>query len=392
MKYTSIFCLKSRIRESKREVGGANNYPARTMDNPEGGFIALPYFDNHIKNMIAPGQRGEMESKEKGGGWGMDSPHVPMDGKNFGNDFFPVFSPFMKNIVHSVNKAKKHKQASTKPEKPKAPKALNLKKGPAFKKLHANPHPILAECCNRILGRPTKREAISATSFPLATAGGQKKRESALKILSSRFREAIAVKNGIPNRFRVVLIEEGMGNSNDAYYYTRQALESAVEVFNGAKVYVDHPTAEEEEIRPERSTRDAVGHYENLSVETAPEGGQAWLCADLDILPVKATELQRAQMVRAIQNAAKFPGKDFIGLSINASGPSEETPIENVIATAPEGAKQKLVDAQASDGIETVKVVSKINRAVSCDLVTEAGAGGKILNIIGGNTDGQKAG
>ena len=50
----------------------------------------------------------------------------------------------------------------------------------------------------------------------------------------------------------------------------------------------------------------------------------------------------------------------------------------------------KLAEAK-ENGIESVKVVRKIKSAVSCDLVTEAGAGGKILNFIeGGNHNGKK--
>ncbi len=319
----SIFCLSTRMREAK-ERGGPNPGPSKVTPNPEGGNIFTPFMASNRKKMA-----------ESGGGWGFNTPHIKVDGAQFGNDFIPLFGPFMRKIM-------KHK------------------------------------------------ECDSSSMTPAVTAGGQKRqRESKLKFVISNFRESAAPSGeGIPNKFRVVLIEEGMGNSSDAYYYTREALESAIEVFNGLKIMADHPTDEEEQIRPERSTRDTLGHYENLGVEQLSEG-QSVLCADLDIVPSQDTEWARARMVRAIENAPKFPGKDFVGLSINASGPSAETPIEDVISMAPEGAKQKLIDAQ-NEGIETVKVVSKINRARSCDLVTEAGAGGKFLNIIGGDTDGQK--
>ncbi len=250
----------------------------------------------------------------------------------------------------------------------------------------ARPHPIFAEC-GKLMGQ-TMKQCDSSSMTPAVTVAGQKKqRESKLTIMTSRFRESNGSGGTAANKFRVVLIQEGMGNSNDAYYYTREALESAISVFNGLKIMADHPSLDEEETRPERSTRDILGHYENLSVDQ-DEAGQAALYADVDILPSADTEWARARMVRAIENSEKFPDRDFVGLSINASGPSQETPIADVIEMAPDGAKQKLIDAQES-GIETVKVVSKINRAVSCDLVTEAGAGGKILNIIGGS-DGQK--
>ncbi len=371
-KFTSVFSL--------RETGGAFNYPAKVIDNPEGGFIAFPFFNDHVKNLIAPGQIAE------GGGHGLSDPSLVRAGTTFGNDFFSIFN--LAKVV-SQSKEKGAKGGGGKPVKPKAPKRPSK---PAHKKLHANPHPILAEC-EKLMGRlfSHQSECDSSSMTPLVTVPGQgKKKESKLRIMTSNFRESIKSGPGLPTKFRVVLIQEGMGNSNDAYYYTREALESGVEVFSGLKIMVDHPSEEEERIRPERSTRDVIGHYENLSVENDPEGGQAMLCADLSLLDASDTELARAQMVRAVENSAKFPGRDFIGLSINASGPSAETPIEDIMGVAPEGAKAKLIEAQ-QEGISILRVVSKINRAVSCDLVTEAGAGGKILQIIGG-ADGKKAG
>lgn len=369
-----------RSKSESQEKGGAFNFPARSVDNPEGGFTDIPIFGNYF-NLLPKGQR-QSKHKEKAGNWGLGGPSVVKPNPQGGILMFPLFGPGFKQISE-----KGAKGGAKKPEKPKEPKPLRPRKGkPVHKKLHANPHPILAEC-GMLLGQGLgKKECDSSSMTPLVTVPGQtRKRESNFNIVTSRFREAAG--QGMPNKFRVVLIEEGMGNSTDAYYYSRDALESAVQVFNGLKIYADHPTNQEESDRPERSTRDVLGHYENLKVELSADG-QAQLCADVDILPCRDTEWARACMLRAVENAKKFPDRDFIGLSINASGPSEERPIDDVISLAPQGARQKLLDAQA-EGIETVKLVSQINRAVSCDLVTEAGAGGKILNVIGG-ADGQK--
>lgn len=54
----------------------------------------------------------------------------------------------------------------------------------------------------------------------------------------------------------VIIVE---GESANERIYTRQALNSGVAVFSGAKLFVDHPTAFEESQRPERSVRDVVG-------------------------------------------------------------------------------------------------------------------------------------
>lgn len=228
--------------------------------------------------------------------------------------------------------------------------------------------------------KQAKKEADSGTGFVAQQVSGVK-RES-FKFHTHRFSEASVRNVDNPTKFRVVLLEEGLGNSNDAFYYSKEALDSAISIFTGAKIYADHPTMEEEQIRPERSTRDILGHFENLSVETS-DSGSAILCGDVDTIPSSDCDWARALMIRAVENSEKFPGKEFIGLSINAAGDSESVSIDEVISKAPKGAKPKLEEAK-KNGIESVKVVRKINAAVSCDLVTEAGAGGKILNIIQG--------
>lgn len=370
MTFMSIFCLNK-----FKEHGTQITYPAKKVDNPEGGFYMMPLIDEYLKLV----KQKMSQSKERGGA--QNYPAKKVDNPEGGFVMVPFFG-----------KLTKQSEASTKPVKPKKPKPIRPPKGvPAHKKLHANPHPILAEC-EALMGKFMQRkqcEADSASITPAVTAAGQgKQKETSLKIMASQFKEAKAATSALPNKFRVVLLQEGMGNSHDAFYYSREALESAVPVFQGQKIFADHPTEDEEQVRPERSTRDILGHYENLAVEDN-DAGQGQLCGDVNILPSDDCEWARHCMVRAVENAKKFPDNPFIGLSINASGPSEKLPIADVIGMAPDGAKQKLLDAQSS-GIEIVRVVSKINRAVSCDLVTEAGAGGKILNSIEGDTDGQK--
>lgn len=221
-----------------------------------------------------------------------------------------------------------------------------------------------------------KKEADSGSSF----AGVQvKSKETKFRITSNNLKESSSDDGVGPTRFKVVLIEEGLGNMNDAFYYSREALESAVTVFTGSKIYADHPSSIDEESRPERSVRDVLGHFENLRIEESEDRAQ--LIGDLVMLADKPFEWARALMIRAVENSKKFPEKNFIGLSINASGDAQETKIEDVLSSAPEGAKPKLVEAQ-QQGIDSVKVVRMIKSAVSCDLVTEAGAGGKIINYI----------
>lgn len=236
----------------------------------------------------------------------------------------------------------------------------------------------------RVLGKSLKIkktvEADSASAFPQVT---RESKDLDFIVKGCKFLES-ASDDGIgPTKFNAVLIQEGMGNFGDAFYYTREALESAIPIFTGAKIYADHPSSTDEETRPERSVKDIIGHYENLQV-TENKGGQAELTGEVHVLPDKPYEWARALMRQTIEHAKKFPDKNLVGLSINASGGAVETPIDEVLKTAPESAKPKLIEAQ-QNGIDSVKVVSKIKSAVSCDLVTEAGAGGKIINLIEGD-------
>lgn len=183
-------------------------------------------------------------------------------------------------------------------------------------------------------------------------------------------------------KFKAVMIQEGLGNFGTAFFYTKEALQSAVSVFEGRKIYADHPSKSEEEDRPERSVRDVLGHFENVHyVEN--EAGQGELVADVVILPDEPFEWARALMRHAHDYAKKYPDKSFIGLSINAMGDAIDTPTEKIIESTSEPIRQKLLQALEM-GIESVRVCSKITDAISCDLVTEAGAGGKVTQLIEG--------
>lgn len=180
--------------------------------------------------------------------------------------------------------------------------------------------------------------------------------------------------------FKCIMLQEGLGNLGTSYYYSKDAITSAVPIFEGKKIYADHPSAVEEEVRPERSVRDVLGHFENVSVEESDDGVSR-LVGNVKILPDPGFEWARALMRHSVEYAQKYPDKDFVGLSINAGGDAEEVDMEKVLEAAPGPAQVKLKQAQA-DGISKVRWVSKITEAVSCDLVTEAGAGGKIVTML----------
>ena len=340
MTLLSIFCPRF------REAGG---HPSKGDDNTDGGFVVNYWFKN-ASNRIgkAIGKKQECSNP---------SPIKQASNRLLGQ----------KQTQCECGKCKEKGNGltltSAKPKKIRPPRK--------------EPKP-----------KHTKISAIKAADSSSAFAAHLK--QSKLLFTSNNIRESSKMVDGLPNKFRVVIIREGLGNMGDCYYYTKQALESAVPIFEGTKIYADHPTSEDEQIRPERSTKDILGHFENVELETDDQGC-AILCADLDIVPTTNTEWARGLLSRAIENSKKFPDKDFVGLSINANGDSESADIRQILDEAPAGAKPKLEEAQAN-GIDLVKVVRSIKSAVSCDLVTEAGAGGKIQDFIEGDkTDGKKS-
>lgn len=201
----------------------------------------------------------------------------------------------------------------------------------------------------------------------------------------SRFKEASATSEGQPGkRFRVTLLQEGLGNFKDAFYYTKEAIASAVPIFEGRQFFIDHPDEIEEQTRPERSVRDLAGYFENVSADME-ESGITVLSGDLVILPDPSLSLYRTQMLESLVYSQKHPGEDLVGLSINANGAFQTVPIQEFVKSGeiPEECLAKLNEAMQK-GIEVIHPVREMSSAVSCDLVTVAGAGGKINQLLEG--------
>jgi hypothetical protein len=194
----------------------------------------------------------------------------------------------------------------------------------------------------------------------------------------------------VKNKFKVALIQEGLGNLRDGFYYSANAIESAITAFEGKKCYADHPARSEEQDRPERSVRDIIGHFENVHVEENDDGSKA-LCADLIILPDAPYEWARSLVRQAVEYSTKYADKDFVGLSINASGDAEALSVEDFMkeGNIPESCKPKLMKA-IEEGLTQVRVVNTIRDAISTDLVTEAGAKGRVLEIMENNKEADK--
>ncbi len=183
---------------------------------------------------------------------------------------------------------------------------------------------------------------------------------------------------------RVVIIQEGLGNLKDGYFYTKEALQKAADhkIFEGKKMFADHPDKMEEATRPERSTRDIVGHYEDVAFEEAADGS-GMLTANLLLMRGDSYQWVHSLVERAVDFSKKYTDKQFIGLSINASGEAEPMDVADFLAEVEiaDSAKKKVEDA-INEGLNEIKVVRDIQDAVSVDLVTEAGAKGKILELL----------
>ena len=198
--------------------------------------------------------------------------------------------------------------------------------------------------------------------------------------VKTALREADGTAGG-GGKYKVLLIQEGLGNLRDCFYYTKDCLKNSVDSFEGVKCFADHPNQIEEQIHPERSTRDILGHYED--VEYVEENGRGQLQATLILCEGEHFDWARSLLTNALEYSTKYSNAEFVGFSINASGEAGSSDLDEFIRSGdvPDDALQKL-QAALADGIEEIRPVSALTDAVSVDLVTEAGAGGKILTMM----------
>ena len=141
-------------------------------------------------------------------------------------------------------------------------------------------------------------------------------------------------------RAQVIVIKPGFNASEDRYY-PAEMLKRDYKVFEGMKMYADHPTEEEDKARPERSITDWVA---TLKEVTCDENGVVTGIAEVIVewLNEKLTALRDKGMLNEM------------GISINAVGSATKSTI---------------------DGKETL-VIEKLVACRSVDFVTEPGAGG----------------
>ncbi len=143
-------------------------------------------------------------------------------------------------------------------------------------------------------------------------------------------------------RATVIVIKPGFNASEDRYY-PAEMLKRDFGVFEGQKMYADHPTEEEDKARPERSIKDWVATLTDVSVD---ESGVVTGTAEI----VEPWLMQKLASLRDKEMLSEM------GISINAVGNATKGTIE---------------------GKDTL-VIEQLVACRSVDFVTEPGAGGEV--------------
>ena len=165
--------------------------------------------------------------------------------------------------------------------------------------------------------------------------------------------------------WKVIIIEEGL--SKNGKYYTKEALQNAIPLFEKSKVcfyewqdkHYDHIPLTIEKIRPEGFPLQTAGYLDNVKYETIKVEGRevSGLTGSLHLLENNSKVKDLKNM---LVNAWQKGLKNFLGLSINAEGPSSV----------------RMLNGQP------VTVVNGISKVFSTDFVTQPAAGGGLLKII----------
>ena len=315
-----------------------------------------------------------------------EATNVPAKDQGWGKCFYTAWLMPFKNSV-GVAGTQESSDVNQAPAASEAPKE-NLSGFDAVQQLLNENHEINGATLLNLM--KSKGFAVTAPEAPkeadAASSNVQalRSKESAVSLKNlCNFRESSYRDNGIgATRYRVVLIKEGMGNFGNAFYYPKDALAKSAALFEGKKCYANHPSKIDEQSRPERDVREIIGHFENVAFEEDSEG-RGMLAADCLLMPDQQYEWARGLFRETVEYSKKYPDKDLVGLSINANGDADEVPLDEFLKgfKVPKSAELKLVQAK-EQGIDRIRVVSRITDAMSCDLVTEAGAGGKIVKLL----------
>lgn len=162
--------------------------------------------------------------------------------------------------------------------------------------------------------------------------------------------EAIEDTGGL--MWKAQFIEAGL--SDNRRNYSPSTLQSALPLFEGARVFIDHPTRTEESDQPERSVLKTAGWITDTQwIDEAGSHGEGAIVGTLHVL--------ESSSIAALMREAHSRGKpDLVQLSIYGSG------------------KQEVVHNNGNP-FYNVEVIDKIR---SVDLVTYGAAGGRINEIM----------
>lgn len=144
----------------------------------------------------------------------------------------------------------------------------------------------------------------------------------------------------------VVLIEAGT-NYNKRRYYPKSTIREAAPLFAGLKMYLDHPTEQEEEDRPERSVKE----WMSTIVESWYEDGKA----------LGRVKVHNKEFWDLLESDDVY--RENVAVSINSSGRRSFGTI---------------------DGLQ-MEIIEEISKPKSVDWVTEPGARGRVLALIESN-------
>ena len=161
----------------------------------------------------------------------------------------------------------------------------------------------------------------------------------------------------------VIIIRAGPGNPADAHFYTKACLEDSIArgIWDGVPCHVDHPTDSEDKEIPERSVESMAGYFTDAKLVTVTDDAtHERVCAvSATFRPESGHEMVLRKLRTAAQYSQEHPNRSYIGFSINATGSGEPDTI---------------------DGREYDRV-DQITGVTSVDIVTRAGAGGKLLTF-----------
>lgn len=152
--------------------------------------------------------------------------------------------------------------------------------------------------------------------------------------------------------WRACLIVADVQGSSGYYPGDVLARDGASAFPAGTHIYFDHPTQSEEVERPERSVREMAGVLlDDARFEESPDGKGLFA---------------RVKFFEDVKDMIGFRA-EHVGLSIRAAGQIEETP-------------------------QGQRIVRSITHGLSVDLVTRAGAGGRLVSMTESKTENTGAG